>query len=170
MRSDRTTQRKASADRSAAPQSTARGSFCSARSCQPFYPRERAGGKAKPIERVKLARSIASPSHAEYNRVMKDWRRNRTLNRFLAVGAIKGLLDLVPAGDGRIPPQSAAPGFDHRPTIKDGSSFLGTLPELKWLSPDENPWHVRVLDMRPFTQGVISTSTDPQMAANSVSW
>src|SRR5258708_2797453 len=95
MRSDRTTQCKASADRSAARQSTPRGSFCSARSCQAFYAREGAGGKVKAIERARVVGPIDSPSHAEYNRDMKAWRRNRTLNRFLAVGAITVIFGLL---------------------------------------------------------------------------
>jgi hypothetical protein len=42
--------------------------------------------------------------------------------------------------------------------------------ELKWIEPQDNPWHIRLLDLRPITQGMISTSPDPQMASNAVSY
>ena len=42
--------------------------------------------------------------------------------------------------------------------------------EVKWLTPDKNPWPYPVLDLRPFTMSVFSASTDPRMAENSVSW
>lgn len=41
---------------------------------------------------------------------------------------------------------------------------------LAWLSEDENPWGVRVLDVRPYTHGMLSTSNDPQCAQNAVSF
>ena len=44
------------------------------------------------------------------------------------------------------------------------------LPELKWISPAENPWGVRLLDLRPVTLGMISTSSDPECAANALSY
>ena len=44
------------------------------------------------------------------------------------------------------------------------------LPEFRWLNPDENPWGVRVLDVRPATLQLLSTSSDPQCAANAVSF
>jgi hypothetical protein len=44
------------------------------------------------------------------------------------------------------------------------------LPPLEWIPPDQNPWRIPLLDVRPVTQGMVSTSQDPQMAANAVSY
>jgi hypothetical protein len=44
------------------------------------------------------------------------------------------------------------------------------LPEITWISADKNPWHVPVLDVRPIALTMVSTSTDPQCAANAVSF
>jgi hypothetical protein len=41
---------------------------------------------------------------------------------------------------------------------------------LPWIEAANNPWSVRLLDLRPITQTVMSTSTDPLMAANAVSY
>lgn len=43
-------------------------------------------------------------------------------------------------------------------------------PEIQWIAPEDNPWNVRLLDLRPVTQGMISTSSDPQCAANALSF
>jgi hypothetical protein len=43
-------------------------------------------------------------------------------------------------------------------------------PELQWFAPEQNPWRVRLLDVRPVTQAMISTSSDPQCAANALSY
>jgi hypothetical protein len=37
--------------------------------------------------------------------------------------------------------------------------------QLVWLKPDENPFHLRVLDCRPFSTTMISTTEDPAIAA-----
>jgi hypothetical protein len=42
--------------------------------------------------------------------------------------------------------------------------------ELRWLEADQNPWGVRVLDVRPVTETMISTSSDPQCAANAMAF
>jgi Ankyrin repeats (3 copies) len=39
-----------------------------------------------------------------------------------------------------------------------------------WIEASDNPFGVRVLDLRPVTQGMISTSGDPQNAARAISW
>lgn len=44
------------------------------------------------------------------------------------------------------------------------------LPPIGWIEPASNPWGVRLLDVRPVTQGMLSTSSDPQCAANAVSF
>ena len=42
--------------------------------------------------------------------------------------------------------------------------------QFQWIEPADNPWGVRVLDLRPFTQTMLSTSENPQMATNAVSY
>jgi len=44
------------------------------------------------------------------------------------------------------------------------------LPEIRWIEAAENPWGVRLLDLRPVTLGMISTSADPECAANALSY
>ena len=41
---------------------------------------------------------------------------------------------------------------------------------LNWIEASENPWGIKLLDLRPITQGMLSTSQDPQMAANAISY
>ena len=43
-------------------------------------------------------------------------------------------------------------------------------PEVRWLDPTENPWGVPVLDVRPVTLNMLSTSRNPACAANAVSF
>lgn len=42
--------------------------------------------------------------------------------------------------------------------------------ELNWIPPNENPWNVELLDLRPISQTMLSTSKDPKMASNAVSY
>lgn len=42
--------------------------------------------------------------------------------------------------------------------------------ELPWIEAAENPWNLRLLDLRSISQTMISTSQDPQMATNAVSY
>jgi hypothetical protein len=42
--------------------------------------------------------------------------------------------------------------------------------EVRWLAPSENPWNICLLDVRAVTQHMISTSQDPQCAANAISY
>jgi hypothetical protein len=44
------------------------------------------------------------------------------------------------------------------------------LPQVQWLGPAENPWGVPVLDVRPVTLGMLSTSRDQQCAVNAMSF
>lgn len=44
------------------------------------------------------------------------------------------------------------------------------MPELRWIEAADNPWGVRVLDVRPVTLTMLSTSADPQCATNAVSY
>ena len=41
---------------------------------------------------------------------------------------------------------------------------------LDWIEASENPWGIRLLDLRPITQKMQSASTDPKMAENVVSF
>src|SRR5215470_17476338 len=43
-------------------------------------------------------------------------------------------------------------------------------PDLQWIAPADNPWGVRLLDLRPVTLGMMSTSADPECAANALSY
>jgi hypothetical protein len=42
--------------------------------------------------------------------------------------------------------------------------------ELSWIEAEENPWEHRLLDLRPFSQTMISTSENPLMATNAISY
>lgn len=41
---------------------------------------------------------------------------------------------------------------------------------LPWIEPTENPWNVRLLDLRPISQTMLSTSQNQQMAVNAISY
>src|SRR5215469_5496947 len=43
-------------------------------------------------------------------------------------------------------------------------------PDIRWIEPAANPWGVRLLDVRPVTLGMLSTSSDPECAANALSY
>jgi len=43
-------------------------------------------------------------------------------------------------------------------------------PDFQWFGPADNRWGVRLLDVRPVTQTYMSTSKNPQFAANAVSF
>jgi len=43
-------------------------------------------------------------------------------------------------------------------------------PEIPWIEAADTPWGVPVLDVRAVTQHMISTSADPQCAANAISF
>ncbi|HET9838428.1 MAG TPA: hypothetical protein VFR84_09355 [Candidatus Angelobacter sp.] len=47
---------------------------------------------------------------------------------------------------------------------------MNQIPEIPWIEAAETPWGVRVLDVRAVTQNMISTSADPQCAANAISY
>jgi hypothetical protein len=54
-----------------------------------------------------------------------------------------------------------------------GSSDPGKsppLPELQWIAAEDNPWGVPVLDVRPVTLGMLSTSRDRACAENALSF
>ena len=41
---------------------------------------------------------------------------------------------------------------------------------LPWIEPSENPWSLKLLDLRPISQTMLSTSQNPQMATNAISY
>ena len=43
-------------------------------------------------------------------------------------------------------------------------------PDIAWVEAADNPWGVRVLDVRPVTHHLLSTSSDPTCATNAVSF
>ncbi len=43
-------------------------------------------------------------------------------------------------------------------------------PTLNWVEASQNPWGIKLLDLGPITQEMLSTSQDPQMAANAISF
>lgn len=42
--------------------------------------------------------------------------------------------------------------------------------QLNWIEANNNPWNTRLLDLRPISQNMLSTSKDPQMASNAISY
>lgn len=42
--------------------------------------------------------------------------------------------------------------------------------DIYWVEPEDNPWGVRLLDVRAVTENMISTSSDPQCAMNALSF
>ena len=44
------------------------------------------------------------------------------------------------------------------------------VPEVSWIEAGNNPWGVRVLDVRPVTLTMPSTSEDPRYASNAMSF
>ena len=44
------------------------------------------------------------------------------------------------------------------------------IPDVDWVADEDNQWDVPVVDVRPVTLGLISTTSSPQYAANSGSW
>lgn len=41
---------------------------------------------------------------------------------------------------------------------------------LPWIEPSDNPWGIKLVDLRPISQTMISTSQNPQMATNAISY
>ena len=41
---------------------------------------------------------------------------------------------------------------------------------LNWIAANQNPWNTELLDLRPISQTMLSTSKDPLMASNAISY
>ena len=44
------------------------------------------------------------------------------------------------------------------------------VPNLDWIEAADNPWGIRVLDVRPITLGMLSSSANAECASNAVSF
>lgn len=42
--------------------------------------------------------------------------------------------------------------------------------KLSWIPPNQNPWNIELLDLRPISQTMLSSSKDPKMASNAISY
>ncbi len=42
--------------------------------------------------------------------------------------------------------------------------------QFEWIEPSDNPWGIRLIDVRPFTQAMLSTSQNKEFAQNAVSY
>jgi hypothetical protein len=60
--------------------------------------------------------------------------------------------------------------FGHGRGAPGAGTGTPELPRIRWLDPADNPWGVPVLDVRPTTLGVISTTQDRQCAVNAMSF
>lgn len=52
---------------------------------------------------------------------------------------------------------------------RGGRPPASNLPELDWIAAEDNPWRVRLLDVRPITQAMLSLTQDPECASNCAS-
>jgi len=52
----------------------------------------------------------------------------------------------------------------------DASAASASVPGARYLSAEESPFAVRTLDLRPVTQGLLSTTKDPANAQRAISW
>ena len=53
---------------------------------------------------------------------------------------------------------------------QSASEGAADLPAIRWIAAADNPWGVPVLDVRPVTLNMVSTSADPQCAENAISF
>jgi hypothetical protein len=51
-----------------------------------------------------------------------------------------------------------------------GGGAAAMADQVRWLSPEESPFGVRTLDLRPVTQTMMSTTTDRANASRAISW
>ncbi len=52
----------------------------------------------------------------------------------------------------------------------EGKSRPQNHDQLPWIEARDNPWGIRLLDLRPISQHMLSSSKDPEMAANAISY
>lgn len=64
-------------------------------------------------------------------------------------------------------PKASAAEPNNAPQVQPQETTEEGLP---LIAPEDNPWNIELLDLRPVTLNRISTSKDPQMAANAVSY
>jgi hypothetical protein len=68
-------------------------------------------------------------------------------------------------GDG-----GAKDGVRGEPQQPTPGPILQDLPQIPWIDAGQNPWGVPVLDVRPVTLNMLSTSSDRQCAVNAISF
>lgn len=85
--------------------------------------------------------------------------------RWFQRGAAGGASATGPTAGRGLPKSEAAAAANGSPSGEPAG-----LPECPVVEPADNPWGVRVVDVRPVTQHMLSTSRDPQVAANAVSF
>jgi len=88
----------------------------------------------------------------------------------------------VGAGADCVASEDGANGWSHKPAAGRLMGFLDWFrkrPEpaaaapakgARWIKASASPFGVRMLDLRPVTQGMISTSADPENARRAISW
>lgn len=54
--------------------------------------------------------------------------------------------------------------------LTSAADFMSDFPKIPWIEAVDTPWGVPVLDVRAVTENMISTSADPQCAANALSF
>jgi len=60
--------------------------------------------------------------------------------------------------------------IESRQLVRERSPEVVNTDESTWIEASDNCWGVRLLDLQPYTQGMISMSKDPKVAANAVSY
>ncbi|MES2075163.1 MAG: hypothetical protein V4462_06025, partial [Pseudomonadota bacterium] len=81
------------------------------------------------------------------------------------LGAKNGVSAALPGSNGALPDVGAgASEREGSPTVEEPA------PKIEWFGADSNPWHVPILDVRPFTLTMLSTSSDPKNAENAISY
>jgi hypothetical protein len=53
---------------------------------------------------------------------------------------------------------------------KDKKENISSQAELPWINPTDNPWGLKLLDLSSLTQTMLSSSADPRMAENAISY
>ena len=87
-------------------------------------------------------------------------------NRFKKMlGAKSGASTVPPDSNGARSDVEADPSMHEKSSPVEESG-----PKIEWLGADANPWYVPILDVRPFTLTMLSTSSDPTNARNAISY
>jgi hypothetical protein len=75
------------------------------------------------------------------------------------------------AGERAAEPVAPAPGPEGAPAPPPaGPGEAYSVPAALRVAPGDNPFGIPILDLRPITQAMLSTTADPELAARAVSW